>query len=104
MSSNSQANAYELQKNARFAVNLSKVRPDMKNKYPQYLQPSLYLFKNPIFEEFFTKYMDETQHLISEAIGADQFQTINWRNGVPNLMIELLSEMTGAPEIIEDYF
>ena len=64
MSQNSQANAYELQKNARFMVNLSKVKHDLKHKYPQYLQPSLYLFKNPIFEEYFTKYMDETQHLI----------------------------------------
>lgn len=68
MSSNSQANAYEIQKNARFVPNFAKLKPDLKNKYPQYFQPSLYLFKNPIFEEFFTKYMDDTQHLIGEAI------------------------------------
>ena len=80
------------------------MKPDLQSKYPQYLQPSLYLFKNPFFEEFFTKYMDETQHLIGETITLDQFQTINWKKGVPNLIVELLCEMTGSPEIIEEYF
>lgn len=48
--------------------------------------------------------MDDTEHLIAEAISPDQFQTISWKNGVPNLMIEILSQMTGAPKVIEEYF
>jgi hypothetical protein len=62
---------------------MAKITPELDGAYPSSLIPYLFIFKNPIFEEFITYYMGETQSLIEESIKFEQFQLINWKNGVP---------------------
>lgn len=101
---NSQANIYETQKNNRNFADLSKIKPTLGGKYPNYVNSSLYIFKNPIFEEFFNKYMEHTQALLNEYIKFDQFCVIKWKYGIPVLMIEIMSQITEDPFLIKNYF
>ena len=87
---NSQANSYETQKQNRNISDLGKIKQVLGQKYPSYLGPSMYLFKNPIFEDFFNKYMDNTQALLNEYLKFEQFQLIKWKFGVPVFIIEIL--------------
>lgn len=64
----------------------------------------MYIFKNPIFEEFITYYMDQNQALVDETVKFDQFQLINWKFGAPQLLIDALGNITNEPVLITQYF
>jgi len=64
----------------------------------------MYLFQNPLFEEYLSNYFEGTQKALNEYITLDQFLTIKWKAGVPQFFIHLLSTLTGQPELVRTFF
>ena len=62
------------------------------------------MFENPIFENYITNYMEDTQHKINDTIGFEQFKTIFWSKSVPNFIIDLLGYLTGQPDKVTSLF
>ena len=101
MAGNSLANNYHVQRQNRKFADLKKVKPKLSQNYTG--NQNLYLFfeseasmgchepgakgerypPNPIFENYITSYMEETQSEIQATIDFDQFRAIPWRKGVP---------------------
>lgn len=61
--------------------------------YPQSMYT--FLFENPIFENYVTNYVEETQQALNDSVSFEQFKTIFWENGFPNIMIDFLGYLTG---------
>ena len=96
LTGNSQSMSYQIQRANRKFPNLKKIKPNIEKNYPG--NHNSYIFDNPIFENYFTQYMEETQHDINEVIDFDQFKTIFWKHGVPQFIIDVLSYITGLEE------
>lgn len=62
------------------------------------------MFDNPMFENYVTNYMEETQSKINDSITFEQFKTIQWEKGVPYFIIDFLGYMTGHKDMVEKYF
>ena len=102
LTGNSQSMSYQIQRANRKFPNLKKIKPNIEKNYPG--NHNSYIFDNPIFENYFTQYMEETQHDINEVIDFDQFKTIFWKHGVPQFIIDVLSYITGLEEKIYECF
>lgn len=87
---------YLQQKSSRKFPDLNKLKPSLHASYPSSMHYSM--FENPIFENYLTNYMEETQSKINNAITFDQFKTIFWEKGFPNFIIEFLCCLTGQRE------
>lgn len=77
---------------------LSKIKPNLENVHPK--NHILYLFDNPIFENYMTSYIEETQSEIQGAVTFEQFRSINFKWGIPHVMVDFLIYMSGQPKII----
>lgn len=64
----------------------------------------MYIFDNPIFEEYVTNYCEGTQKPLNEYITLDQFMTIKWKFGVPLFFIDLLSTITSQSDLVKSLF
>lgn len=78
---------------------LSKIKPNIDNEYPR--NHILYLFDNPIFENYMTSYIEETQGEIQGAVNFEQFRSINFKYGIPHVMVDFLVYMSGQPRVIQ---
>ena len=79
-------------------LKFEKLKPEFGGKYPKQFETGQYLFKNPIFENYVTQYMESTQKDTNEHINMDQFKSIVWQNGMPALIIEIMCYLTGERE------
>ena len=93
-----------MQKQNRNICDLTKIKPTLGRKFAHGLKPSMYIFKDPVFEEFFNRYLDHTQSLLNEYLKLEQFSVIKWKYGIPVFIIEIISEITGEPSLISNYF
>ena len=63
-----------------------------------------HIFDNPMLEYFITSYMEETQDQINDYIDSEQFKSIIWNNGLPNLLIDVLSYLSDCPTEVHKIF
>ena len=63
----------------------SKVKPALGGDFKtgHLIHANMYLFQNPLFEEYLSNYFEGTQKPLNEYITLDQFLTIKWKAGVP---------------------
>lgn len=59
---------------------------------------------NPINENYFTQYFESTQAERNMYLSREQFGSIPWRHGLPQLLLEFLGIVTGRPEEIRKLF
>lgn len=107
MGQNNLSSNYAQQKANRAAdlPNVSKLKAEMSDVgYPSNYQSNLYLFKNPIFEEYFSNYVEGTQAQCNECISKDLFDTIQWDFGIPQLVVELIGHIHGKNREVQKFF
>lgn len=86
---------------------LHKLKPTLGAKYPQGYLQSCFLFKDPvhpIWESYLSEYLETTQSDLNEHITFNQFLTISWRYGLPQYVIEFVSQLVGNRDAVKQYF
>lgn len=91
-------------KSKRAPLKFEKIKSEFGGKYPKQFEANSFLFKNPIFEHYFTSYMEQTQKDLNEYITLDQFKSIAWTKGLPVLIIEIMGYLTGEPDETYKFF
>ena len=51
-----------------------------------------------MFENYVTQYMETTQKETNEYINVDQFKSIEWPRGMPCIIIEIMTYLTGEKD------
>ena len=89
----------------------------MGGKYPSSLQNNCFLYTkdtileskapldfNPIFENYLSQYVEDTQKDLNEYINFNQFVTIPWTHGIPAYIIEFVVQLVGNKQEVHNYF
>lgn len=104
---NTLANNYNTLKNDRKPAMLHKLKPTLGAKYPAGYLQNCFLFKDPvhpIWENYISEYLENTQSDLNEHITFNQFLTIPWRYGLPQYIIEFVVQLVGNREAVTKYF
>lgn len=86
-----------VQKTYRKVQDFMKMKPTHKEGS----QRDRYIFQNPVFENYVTAYMEDTQNLLSEHLTIETFKTIKWRRTIPAIVLDMLEYLCDASAGIE---
>ena len=76
---------------------LKDIKPKLGDSWSSKNSAGLYLFENPIFENYITEYIEETQNDLTGSIDFEKFKQISWKQMVPNFILDFLGYITGLP-------
>ena len=80
-----------------------KMKPILKPADGNYPGRDRYIFNNPIFENYMTSYMEDTQGALAEHLTIDTFKTIKWQRTVPAIVLDMLEYLCDSSAGIDQF-